>query len=111
VWRGHYRPIAHGHGGTYRYYRCTKRLGACSQKYLQENKLAEQIKSELKTVAISDDWHSQGLAQIEKWEKELKNDNISFSQNLETKTQETEQKLNKLVDSYLDNTIEKSPTS
>ncbi len=100
--------FAHGHGGTYRYYRCTKRLGPCSQKYLQENKLAEQIKAEIKAVAISDDWYSQGLAQIEKWEKELKNDNISFSQSLETKTQEIEQRLNKLVDSYLDNTIEKS---
>ena len=99
--------FAHGHGGTYRYYRCTKRLGSCSQKYLQENKLAEQIKSELKTVAISDDWYAKGLAQVEQWEKDLKNDNASFVQNLETKTQEADSRLNKLVDSYLDGTIEK----
>ncbi|MBI4427238.1 MAG: hypothetical protein HY569_02035 [Candidatus Magasanikbacteria bacterium] len=97
----------HGHGGTYRYYRCTKRLGPCSQKYVQEKELAEQIKTNLQTVAISDDWHSQGLAQIEQWEKELKNNNASFVQNLEIKTQENDQKLNKLVDSYLDGTIEK----
>jgi site-specific DNA recombinase len=99
--------FAHGHGGTYRYYRCTKRLGPCSQKYVQEKELATQIKTQLQTVAISDDWHSQGLAQIEQWEKELKNNNASFVQNLETKTQETDKKLNMLVDSYLDGTIEK----
>ena len=57
--------FAHGHGGTYRYYRCTKRLGPCSQKYLQENKLAEQIKTQLQTVAISDEWYTKGLAQVQ----------------------------------------------
>ena len=98
---------AHGHGGTYTYYRCTKRLGPCSQKYLQEKKLEEQIKQELQTVAISDDWYTQGLAQISQWEQELKSNNASFAQNLETKTQEADQKLDKLVDSYLDGTIEK----
>ena len=100
--------FAHGRGGTYRYYRCTKRLGPCSQKYLQDNQLAEQIKTQLQTVAISDEWRDRGLTQIEKWEKELKNDNSSFLQNLENKTHDAEQKLNKLVDSYLDNTIDKA---
>ena len=35
---------AHGHGGTYQYYRCTKKRGKCSQKYLRDNLLAEQLK-------------------------------------------------------------------
>jgi hypothetical protein len=35
---------AHGNGGTYRYYRCTKRLGSCSQRYLREDLLVEQLK-------------------------------------------------------------------
>ena len=39
---------AHGHGGTYVYYRCTKRLGPCSQKYLQQGQLINQMKGRLK---------------------------------------------------------------
>ncbi|MFH1030522.1 MAG: zinc ribbon domain-containing protein, partial [bacterium] len=39
--------FAHGHGGTYRYYRCTKKLGKCSQRYLREDLLANQLKSRL----------------------------------------------------------------
>ena len=97
----------HGCGGTYRYCRCTKRLGPCSQKYLQEKQLAEQIKEQLQKVAISDEWHEQGLARIEKWKEEFKNNNAFFAQNLENKMQDTELKLNKLVDSYLEGTIEK----
>ncbi len=40
---------------TYRYYRCTKRLGACSQKYLSETELVEQLKQELSKVALCED--------------------------------------------------------
>lgn len=38
---------AHGKGGTYRYYRCTKRLGLCSQRYLMEDLLVEQWKDKI----------------------------------------------------------------
>jgi len=33
----------HGNGGTYRYYRCTKRLGSCSQRYLREDLLVTEV--------------------------------------------------------------------
>ena len=98
---------AHGHGGTYRYYRCTKRLGPCSQKYLQEKDVATQIKEQLQTVAISDTCYRDGLAEIAEWEKELKNNRGSFSENIDRKILETDEKLGKLVDSYLDNLIDK----
>ncbi len=71
--------FAHGSGGICRYYRCTKRLGPCAQKYLQERELAEQIKIQLQSVGISEEWHAEGLAQIEKWKKELQNDNTAFA--------------------------------
>jgi len=38
-------------GGIYRYYRCTKKKGVCSQKYIQEKDLAAQIKARLQSVA------------------------------------------------------------
>ena len=48
--------------GKYRYYRCTKRLGKCSQSYLSEGLLAEQLKQQLQKISIGDDWAKKMLA-------------------------------------------------
>ncbi|MBU1663082.1 recombinase family protein, partial [Patescibacteria group bacterium] len=99
--------FAHGHGGTYRYYRCTKKLGKCSQRYLREDLLAEQLKSRLQNVALGDDWAEKMKAQVDVWEKENVLSSQSFAQNLEEKIKEAEMKLDKLVNAFLDGSIEK----
>ena len=98
---------AHGHGGTYRYYRCTKRLGSCSQRYLREDLLASQLKDELSKVALCQDWTEKMSAQVDIWEKEQTQVSKSFAQNLELKIKEADEKLDKLVNAFLDGTIEK----
>jgi len=98
---------AHGHGGTYIYYRCTKRLGPCSQKYIGSNALIEQLKGRLEKIALKDEWAKYMLDEVAKWEKEEKSDEKEFAQNLETKSAETENKLSRLVDEYLEGNIEK----
>jgi hypothetical protein len=98
---------AHGHGGTYTYYRCTKRLGPCSQKYLQHGQLVEQLKGRLEKIAIDDELAKYMLDEVTKWEKEEKSGGKEFAQNLEMKSAETENKLSKLVDEYLEGNIEK----
>lgn len=98
---------AHGNGGTYRYYRCTKKLGKCSQRYLREDLLAKQLKERLQKVALCDDWAQKMLAKVEVWEKENAQSAQSFAQNLDEKIKETEIKLDKLVNAFLDGTIEK----
>ena len=65
-------------GGIYRYYRCTKKKGVCSQKYLQENNLAAQLKARLKSVAICDEWTEKMLKQVEKWQTENIHSSKSF---------------------------------
>ena len=65
-------------GGIYRYYRCTKKKGVCSQKYLQENNLAAQLKARLKSVAICDEWTEKMLKQVEKWQTENIHSSQSF---------------------------------
>ena len=99
--------FAHGHGGTYRYYRCTKKLGKCSQRYLREDLLANQLKSRLQNVALGDDWVEKMFAQIDVWEKENVLSSQSFAKNLEEKIKEAEIKLDKLVNAFLDGAIEK----
>ena len=98
---------AHGHGGTYRYYRCTKRLGPCSQRYLREDLLATQLKEELSKVALYQAWTEKMYSQVDIWEKEQTQSSQSFAQNLELKIKETDEKLDKLVNAFLDGTIEK----
>ena len=99
--------FAKGNGGIYRYYRCTKKFGSCSQPYIGENQLAKQLESLLQAVALRDDWAEKMLKQVELWEKENALSAQSFAQNLEEKARDTEQKLDKLVNAYLDGTIEK----
>ena len=98
---------AHGNGGTYRYYRCTKRLGHCSQRYLREDLLATQLKEELPKVALCQDWTEKMHVQVDIWEKEQTQVSKSFAQNLELKIKEMDEKLDKLVNAFLDGTIEK----
>jgi len=98
---------AHGHGGTYRYYRCTKRLGPCGQSYLREDLLANQLKDELQRVALSSEWTDKMSAQVEVWEKEQNLSAKSFVQNLSLEIKSIEIKLDKLVSAFLDGVIER----
>ena len=99
--------FAHGHGRTYRYYRCTKKLGKCSQRYLREDLLANQLKSRLQNVALCDDWKEKMTAQVDVWEKENVLSSQFFAQNLEEMIKDAETKLDKLVNAFLDGSIEK----
>ena len=98
---------AKGNGGTYAYYRCTKRLGPCSQGYLRDDRLLEQLKLLVSKVAISEDWQEKMLAQIEIWEKDKSQSSLAFAQNIESRIKATETKLDRLVNEFLDGTIEK----
>ena len=93
--------------GKYRYYRCTKRLGHCSQKYLSETELVEQLKQKLSKIALCEDWKEKMLAQVEIWENEAKQSSHIFVQNLENKIKLIDEKLDKLINTFLDNDIEK----
>ncbi|MBU2007678.1 recombinase zinc beta ribbon domain-containing protein, partial [Patescibacteria group bacterium] len=94
-------------GGIYRYYRCTKKKGVCSQKYIQEKDLATQLKTRLKSVAICDEWTEKMLKQVDEWEKKNNHSSQKFVQNLKNKIAETQEKLDKLVSAYIDGDIPK----
>lgn len=99
--------FGHGNGGDYRYYRRTKRLGPCSQKYIQEKELVEQLKTKIMKVSISDGWTNKMLEKVKDWEKEAKGSQKDFSQNLNEKIKQIDNKLDKLVNEFLDGNIEK----
>ena len=98
---------AHGNGGTYRYYRCTKRLGPCSQRYLRENLVVTQLKQAISKVALCEDWAEKMLTQVDVWEKDTVQSSQTFAQNLQIKIKEIDAKLDKLVNAFLDGDIDK----
>ena len=99
--------FAKGNGGVYRYYRCSKKKGTCSQSYVQEKDLAEQLQTRLQTISLCDRYTDWMLDKVKVWEQEENSVSQSEIQNLSDKIKESEARLEKLVSAYLDGDIPK----
>jgi DNA invertase Pin-like site-specific DNA recombinase len=95
------------HGTKYRYYRCSKKRGRCSQSYLREEDLAEQIKSHLQTISLPECHTDWMLKHVEKLEKEDREVSGSEVQNLSDRLKAEGDRMDKLVSTYLDGDIPK----
>ena len=88
------------------YYRCTKKRDKkCSQKYIREEVLAEQVANEIQKVSLSSAWAEWTLNELNKEEAEAAQSGAVFAQNLKDKIKELEGKLDILLDAHLDGTI------
>jgi len=94
-------------GGRYRYYRCTKKKGNCGARYLREDLLANQIKERLQTISLPDRYTGWMLNKIGEWEREETATNGSEIQNLSSEIKASEERMDKLVSTYLDGDIPK----
>ncbi len=94
-------------GGKYRYYRCTKKKGTCSQKYVREDILAAQIREQLQTISLCDEMTDRMLRQVEAWEHEDIRSSQSSVLHLADSIKASDARLEKLVESYLDGDIPK----
>ena len=83
-----------------------KKHGDCSQSYLQEKHVAEQLREAVNAAAISVEWEEKMLAQIDIWEREEIAEMRSVAQNLDGQIAEVEKRLDKLVNTFLDGMIE-----
>ncbi len=97
-----------GNGGTYRYYRCTKKKQKCSQGYLREDLLAEQIKTQLQEISLPDSWSPVVFAQMATWEDEERKNLQVYAQKVEITLAEIQMKLDKLVGGFLDGIIDRA---
>ena len=87
------------------YYRCTKRLTNCSQKYVREEKLIKQINSFIQKVSLSDDWTKKVLRELEKDKNKDLQSSRPHQQNLQSKIGGIDNKINRLIDMYLEGSI------
>ena len=100
------KKYKNGKSQTFIYYRCTKKLKPCTQKYLQEPKLEIQIRDILEKVALPQEWAADWYSWLDRDEKEeltLSEKNINT---LNAKTEILDKKLNFLLDSFLDQIID-----
>ena len=91
----------------YIYYHCTKKIKPCFQKgYLREEKLEQQLRRIVAKAGLHSDWKKYFEMWMNKDEiKDKENAKVELK-NLNSKIQEADQKLNRLLDAYLDQVIE-----
>ncbi|KKS54978.1 MAG: Recombinase [Candidatus Magasanikbacteria bacterium GW2011_GWA2_42_32] len=94
-------------GSKYRYYRCTKKNGKCSQGYLQEDALAMQTKEHLQSVSLSETWTAYMLHKVEAWEKEDVHASGTHALRIKDDVKKLEAKMDALVDLHLNGDIER----
>jgi DNA invertase Pin-like site-specific DNA recombinase len=87
------------------YLRCTKRKNDCSQKYLREEIMTEQIKKEIQKVSLSSDWAEKMIFHLENEKSQKAQSENSFAQELKDELKDCEQKLEILLDMILEKSI------
>lgn len=89
------------------YYRCTKKKVACSQHYIREELLAEQVNNWLKKVSLPAELADEMINELDKEQNEALKQGADFAQNLKDQISELENQLDKLLDTHLQGTITK----
>ncbi len=102
----HIKKYKSGNSQTFTYYRCTKKLKPCTQKYVPESDISDQVRNIVRSCSLHADWESV----FEKWaEAEVAKDRANgdtIAKELNADLSETDQKLNRLLDAYLDQVID-----
>ena len=87
------------------YYRCTKKREMCSQKYVREEVLMEQVKRFLQKVSLSSQGTEKILRELDKDEQKAKMSSREILQNLKGEIVDIGVKLDKLLSAYLDEIV------
>jgi len=83
------------------YYRCTKKKGFCSQKYVRQELLLEQFVNLFKKVSISDVWADKMIKQIDKEKEDCLKSSFSLVNSSKEEVAEINNKLDRLLDDRL----------
>ena len=87
------------------YYRCTKKLGPCTQRYIREEALAAQVRQAVQQVALSEAWAEKMLGRIEEWKVEAAQTSADFAEAQQSHLSAIQAKLDRLLDAHLDEVI------
>ena len=87
------------------YLRCTKRKNPCDQRYVREDIITSQIQNEIKKVSLPDDWAKWMIAENDKDRQSEVQSSTLFVQNTKDEIFSIENKIEKLMTLYLDNSL------
>ncbi len=94
-------------GGRYRYYRCSKKHGICTQSYLREDLLVSQVREQLQSVSLPESWAEYMLQKVDILQSEESHASGSRLGQMKEELKGIEAKLDALVDLYLNKDIER----
>ena len=89
----------------YIYYRCTKKKTDCSQDYLREELLEQQLRAIVAKSSLPASWAKLWLERLDKEETEEKANNESQVTKVSSEILEIDQKLDRLLEGYLDQIV------
>ena len=87
------------------YLRCTKRKNPCTQKYVREELITSQVRTEIQKVSLPDDWAKWMIAENAKDRQSEIQSSTLFVQNTKDEIFSIEKKVEKLMTLYLDNSL------
>src|SRR3989344_2345602 len=87
------------------YLRCTKRKNPCDQKYVREEIITSQIRTELQKVSLPLNWANWMIAENEKDRLSENQSSEIFSQKTKDEISLLETKIEKLMNAYLENAL------
>ena len=108
---GEYKVKRQKNGNThdYIYYHCTKKNKAvkCGEPCIRQESLDEQISFLLQKFSLSEDWTTQLTAMLDKDKNENAQSSAAFVQCTRNTIESIKTKLQRLLDSYLEQDIER----
>ncbi len=97
---------AKGHGGVYRYYRCVRKAGPCSEPYVQEYSVLTQCLERLKPFAITSEEAAEIRQAIEIRATGDSTALVAEVKVIDEKVSALQQKLDRLTHAYIDAVID-----
>jgi len=83
------------------YYRCTKKIIKCSQKFLREEALLEQINKAILKVFIDNETKEKMINRLEELAQNESKASFSLSRQAQDKLKEFDEKIERLIDLYI----------
>ena len=98
------------HHATYMYYRCTKKSKTidCSQSYTRQEELDSQLSKMITKVSLRQDWANGMLEKLDGEKIELAHSCGAFVGEKREEIRAINQKLQRLLDSYLDQDVDRN---
>ena len=94
---------------SHHYYRCTRKLGPCSQKrFIREEALTDELRAVTARVAIPAEPGALMLLELAEWRRTESGCRAERLADERTRLAEAESRLSRLLDVYIDGTIEQA---